>query len=273
MQLLEAAVASGNHLCIAAVSQLPAAAQLSSEQVMQLLTAAVTSGHQHAVYCIGALSRLPAAAQLSRAQVMQLLLLSLEAAAVGGTGLAAAVGGAGSIWSCYSTAHSVAVLCSQLSVAAQLSQEQAMQLLEAAVSSGHIFCVKAVGCVLPAAQQLSGAQLECVATAVARSGHPRGECILMLALLPAAVHLSSEQMLRLVDAAVGSGSGMSAADVAAAVHSMVNCLVDPASALVSEHELRSCTQQQLQMLHQLLRAAGGGDEERTRVAAWLMQRG
>jgi hypothetical protein len=71
--MVEAAVDRGSWACIAAVSQLPSAAQPSSSHLAKILDTAVKSRYNDGGYCIEMLCRLEAAANLSHEQRLQLL--------------------------------------------------------------------------------------------------------------------------------------------------------------------------------------------------------
>jgi hypothetical protein len=141
--------------------QLEAAAELSSEQVLQPLQLVV----RHSYVCTEALCWLPAAKHLSSDAVVQLL----QAVIAGGS------------------ERSIQLLC-QLAAAAELSSEQLVQVLEAAVQQGS-----AAGCAelckLPAATQLSSKTLEGLLQAAQQlSSAKHAKCSAPLRGLLAEVH-------------------------------------------------------------------------------------
>jgi hypothetical protein len=113
--------------------QLPAAQQLSAEQVHQLISEALQQGY---VNCAEELCELVAVRQFDRQQVVQLLAAAVQQGS----------------YTCTKR------LCS-LQAAQHLSCEQVMQLLAAAVQHGSYTCTRQI-CSLPAAQQLSSGQMK-----------------------------------------------------------------------------------------------------------------
>jgi hypothetical protein len=157
---------------------LPAAQQLSSEVVEQLLEAALARNN---VRCTGVLFTLPGIEQLSSAAVARLLQAAVQAKDSG----------------------SINTLVS-MTAAAAFSSERAAELLQAAVQcSAGVECIRALTH-LPAAAFLDSDQLAAVLKGVA--AHCNVACIAQLCSLPAAMQLSGEQITPAVEAAVQRGA-------------------------------------------------------------------
>jgi hypothetical protein len=161
--------------------RLPAAQQLSSDQVMQLLVEAA----QNRIHLgVQKLCLLPAAQEFGSNQVIHLLEGALQRGCRAGR---AAAG----LCSC------IRELCN-LPAAQQLSSEQVMQLLATAVQHSHSSRTRGL-CMLPAAQQLDADQVMQIAT-TAKGRHTIAHCA-ELSRLPAVQQLGKEQKLQVLTAA------------------------------------------------------------------------
>jgi hypothetical protein len=200
VQMLQAAVTQGgNRNSVSFVERLcrrTAASELSSNQVEQLLCAAVEQGKGND-WCTAPLCDLPGAKQLSSEAVARLLQAAVQ----------------------HSCGFKCVRLLCHLPGARSLSSAAVAELLQAAVGQQNLPCTKHM-CQLPAARRFSSAAvLQLLQAAVQHSGEhagasSRGEvnaqefvssdgCIAHLCKLPAAEQLGCDELMRLVEVAEG----------------------------------------------------------------------
>jgi hypothetical protein len=181
IQALQVYVLQGDFSCTAQLCELPAAQQLGTAAVAELLATAVTArpGGVHSSMCMSTLCNLPAAAQLTSGQTLQVLQASLLQ------------GNCVCNWQ----------LC-ELPAAQQLSPEAVSELLVAACnsSSEQGCCSNVFLRSLPAVQLLNRDQVMRVLQPAVHQVH--GCCIPGLSKLPASAELSGGDVEELLQSAV-----------------------------------------------------------------------
>jgi hypothetical protein len=205
-------------LSVTAIGELPGVKALSSDELVQLLQAALENcpGKQSAPFdeqsawgmvmlCVLVL-RLPAAADFSTAQVMQLIRLAVQ----------------------FDSVVLMNALC-QEGIVGRLSSEMLLQSLQHVVEAGRFNCTAAM-CSLPAVQQLDG---EAVARLLQAAAHPL--CTARLCELPAAAQLTCEAVAELLSSAMKKGQPAASKD-----HSPSSCIM-PVFRLPAAQQLDSAT--------------------------------
>jgi hypothetical protein len=233
--------------CMLQLLRLPAAQQLSSKVVTELLALLLTwSKHRDVDECTAVFCRLPAAQQLTRKDVTQLLHTAAGASSeVCAVGLLCRLPAAQQI-NCFAVAallraavqnheqnHEsgrdpfVGPVCG-LPAAQQIRPDTVVELLTHAVERCTEHCVLHL-CKLPAAQEVSSDDaLQLLRLAVERS---TADCVLQLCKLPAAQEISSDDVLQLLHSAAaedrGSDAGTGPLCMLAGAHQLSAAVLGP----------------------------------------------
>lgn len=190
---------------VLALLQLPAAQELSLQQLLQLLDTAVSRNLSVSIRALCGLTE--AAAQLTAAHVTRLLQLAVHLEGEGGVKVLCSLAPADDLdvdvlydlmAAGIKDGNKVSALC-RLSAAEQLSAAHAAALLQLALNSGSAEASRALAG-LPAAQELQpGAVFDLLALAVKRSA---GEFIALLCEFEATQQLPAQQCLHMLQVAI-----------------------------------------------------------------------
>jgi hypothetical protein len=214
----------GSAGCLKLLCRLPAAERMSSTDVVGCMTAAAqVEDIGSSTECMRYLCALPAAEGMNRTQMLSVLeeavksgsagrvklLCSLPAAEhLSSTDVVDSVTAAAQVDDVCSSTECMRYLCG-VPAAKGMNRTQMLSLLKAAVKSGSAGSVKLL-CSLPAAEQLSGADVVDCVTAAAQVVDVRSgtDCMLQLCGLTAAKSLTSTQVTTVLQAAVQRGSAI-----------------------------------------------------------------